>query len=304
GTATNATMGSRLGGLLDRAGRRRLRGRGGGGTGSRGLHAGGDQHHAAREVRSRHDDGQAAEEGRDHDRRQVRRAAVRLQEPFHRRHRRVRHRLRQGGGRCSRRQAQVHRGDLGQPHTVHHRRHRRPDPLDDDDQRGAGEGDQLHRSVLHRQGAHPAEEGRGHRRRGGPRGQAGLHGAGLDLRGDAEEGGPQGQAASRRLVLRVPRTRAERWRGRGQHRRRDPHGHDHPRRLAGARRRRGAHDRALRRGPEEGRHGVHGVPQRGAREVRVRRPLEGRLPEVARPVHRREGRAADPDARGRRPRRL
>ena len=106
------------------------------------------------EVPRRHDDGQDPGEGRDRDRREVRRPAVRLQEPAERRHRGLRHRHRQRGRRQARRQAEVHRGDLGQPHPVPQERDGRPDPLDDDDQRGARPGDRLLRALLRRPRPH------------------------------------------------------------------------------------------------------------------------------------------------------
>ena len=83
------------------------------------------------------DAGQDPGEGRDHDRRQVRRAAVRRQEPADGRRRGLRRRDGQGGRGEARRQAEVHRGDLRQPDPVPGGRHGGPDPLDDDDQRGA-----------------------------------------------------------------------------------------------------------------------------------------------------------------------
>ncbi|CAA9479759.1 MAG: ABC transporter, substrate-binding protein (cluster 3, basic aa/glutamine/opines), partial [uncultured Solirubrobacteraceae bacterium] len=245
------------------------------------------------------DDGQDPAEGRDLDRRQVRRAAVRLQEPAHGRHRGLRHRLRQGRGRQARRQAEVHRGDLRQPHPVHPGRDRRPDPLDDDDQPRARAGDRVHRPVLHRPRPDPPEEGRGHHGRAGPRGQAGLHRARVDLRGHAEGAGPRGEAAPGGHLLRVPGAHPERRRGRRQHGRRDPHRHDHPGRHPGARRGRGADHGAVRRRLQEGRHPVHGVPERRAGGVQVRRALEGLLRQVARPVHGRGAGAPDRDARGR-----
>ena len=100
-----------------------------------------------------------------------------------------------------------------------------------------------------------------------PRRQERLHRARLDLRGDAQEAGARGQAQARRHVLGVPRAHPERRRRRGLDRRRDPHRHDHPGRRARARRGRGAHGRALRRRPQEGRRRVHRVPQRRARRT-------------------------------------
>ena len=65
-----------------------------------------------------------------------------------------------------------------------------------------------------------------------------LHGARLDLRGDAQGAGAGRRPAARRLLLGVPGAAAERRRRRGLDRRRDPHRHDHPGRHAQARRRR------------------------------------------------------------------
>ena len=90
-----------------------------------------------REVPGRFDAGRDPGQGRDHDRREVRRAAVRLQEPADQRGRGLRRRHRQGRRGEARRRAEVHRGDLRQPDPVPGGRHGGPDPLDDDDQRGA-----------------------------------------------------------------------------------------------------------------------------------------------------------------------
>ena len=225
-------------------------------------------------------------EGRDRDRRQVRRAALRLQQPVLGQGRGLRRRPRPGGRRQARREAEVHRGDLRQPDPVPGGRDRRPDPLDDDDQRGARRADRVLRPVLHRQGPDPRQEGqlRDHRRRHARR-QERLHRARLDLRGDAQEAGARRQAQARRLLLGVPGVAAERQRRRDLHRRRDPDRHDHPGRLAQARRRR-AQPGALRRRHQEGQHGAAGVRQRRLPGVQGRRPLRQDLREVGRPVHR------------------
>ena len=97
-------------------------------------------------------------------------------------------------------------------------------------------------------------------------------------------------------LLGVPGAAAERRSRRDLDRRRDPHRHDHPGRLAEARRRR-ADGRAVRRRLQEGRHGVRRVPQRRAGGVQERGRLAGVLRQVARAVHRRAAVAAGPDAR-------
>ena len=84
-------------------------------------------------------------------------------------------------------------------------------------------------------------------------GKQGLHGARLDVRGDAEGAGAGGRPAARRHLLGVPRAGAERRRRRGLDRRRDPHRHDHPGRHAQAHRGRAADHRAVRRRHQEGR---------------------------------------------------
>ena len=156
--------------------------------------------------------------------------------PRVRRDRGLRRRLRQGDRRGARRQAEARRGDLRQPHPVHQGRDGRPDPLDDDDQRRARDGDRVHRPVLRRPRPDPAcKKGSRHHRRRRPRRQEGLHGAGLDIRGDAEEAGPEGGPQARRRLLRVPGADPERRRRRGLDRRRDPDRDDHPGRLARAR---------------------------------------------------------------------
>ena len=98
-------------------------------------------------------------------------------------------------------------------------------------------GDRLHRTrTSSRKGRILVPEGSditGDRR---PRRQEGLHGARLDLRGDAQDAGAEGGPAARRRLLGVPGAAAERRRRRDLDRRRDPHRHDHPGRLAEARR--------------------------------------------------------------------
>ena len=118
------------------------------------------------------------------------------------------------------------------------------------------------------QGTDPRAGGLRHRGRRRPGRQEGLHGAGVHLRGDAQDAGAGGGPAAGRRLLGVPRAAAERRRRRDLDRRRDPHGHDHPGRLAEARRRR-ADRRALRRRLQEGRRGVRRVPQRRAGRVQV-----------------------------------
>ena len=101
---------------------------------------GGDQHGGGRRREEFPADttmGKIQAKGEIDDRREVRRAAVRLQEPDERRHRGLRRRPRQGVRDEARGRAEVRRGDLGQPDPVHPGRHGRPDPVDDDDQRGA-----------------------------------------------------------------------------------------------------------------------------------------------------------------------
>ena len=119
-----------------------------------------------------------------------------------------------------------------------------------------------------------------------PRRQEGVHGARLDLRGDAQGAGAGGRPAARRLLLGVPRAGAERRRRRGLDRRRDPHRHDHPGRLAQAHRGRAADHRALRRRPPEGRRGVQGV--------RGRRPGGVQVAAAAGPRPTRSGSASTP----------
>ena len=79
---------------------------------------------------------------------------------------------------------------------------------------------------------------------------------------------PKAKIDPRRRLLGVPRGDPERLGRRGLHRRRDPHRHDHPGRLAQARRRRGADHRALRRRHQGGRHGVPGVRQRSIKKFK------------------------------------
>ena len=107
-----------------------------------------------------------------------------------------------------------------------------------------------------------AGNGDDHRRRR-PGRQERLHGARLDLRGNAEKAGARRQAQARRHLLGVPGADPERLRRRGLDRRRDPDRHDHPdRRRARARRRR-ADAGALRRRHQEGRQAVDRLRQRG-----------------------------------------
>ncbi|CAA9537698.1 MAG: ABC transporter, substrate-binding protein (cluster 3, basic aa/glutamine/opines), partial [uncultured Solirubrobacteraceae bacterium] len=270
-----------------------LRRRPGHGRRRGGVHAGGGGQEVPGRQRARQDPA----EGRDHDRREVRRPAVRLQEPADQRDRGLRHRPRQGGRGRAGRQAQAHRGDLRQPHPVPRGRHRRPDPLDDDHQRGARRADRVLRPVLHREGPDPRQGGLGHRRHRGPRGQEGLHRARLDLRGDDQEAGARRGPQARGLLLGVPRAHPERRGRRRLHRRRDPHRHDHPGRLAQAGRGRGAHAGAVRRRHQEGQLRAQDLRRRGLHEVQGGRPLEEDLRQVGRAVHEGGLRAADDRAR-------
>ena len=72
----------------------------------------------------------------------------------------------------ARRQAEVHRGDLRQPDPVPRERHGRPDPLDDDDQQGARQGDRLLRALLRRPRSRARARGLEDHRRRRPRGKS------------------------------------------------------------------------------------------------------------------------------------
>ena len=206
--------------------------------------------------------------------------------PQTRRGRGLRRRPRQGDRRQARRQAEVHRGDLRQPHPVPAGRHGRPDPLDDDDQRGARRRDRLLRPVLHRPGPDPVKKD--------------------NARSRASTTWPARTSAPRSARPTRRRSRSRRPRPSSSsstptrsassliqngsvdadlHRRRDPHRHDHPGRHAQAGRatssRRSPTAPASRRATRSSRTSS----TRRLKEYKADGRWTGDLREVGRPVH-------------------
>ena len=106
------------------------------------------------------------------------------------------------------------------------------------------------------------------------------------------EQAPDAELRARRHLLRVPRADPERRGRRGLDRRRDPHRHDHPGRHAQARRATSYH-RALRRRHPDGDTEFQDVRRtRTIDDVQDGRALGRRLRGVGRPVHRRGAGAA------------